>query len=282
MNGLENSLYEVYSTKKTAKELWESLDRKYRTENAGTKNIVVGRFLDYKMVASKTVISQAREFQLILHDISYEGMILSETFQVAALIEKLPLAWKEFKSYLKHKRKHMNIEELIVRLCIEEDNKNFEKRSSKQDVAKANLMEQGQNSRGKKNNKPNDKGFKFGPKGGISKKSFKFLSKCFNCNKSGHKSSDCRLLIKNRGQETNMMDDISKDVGDINLSAMVCFEQVTNGDKLFMGNSATSEIEDQGKVILKMTSAKELTLNNVLYVPDIYKNLVSGSLLNKH
>ena len=31
-----------------------------------------------------------------------------------------------------------------------------------------------------------------------------------------------------------------------------------------------------------MTSVKELTLNNVLYVPEIRKNLVSGSLLSKH
>ena len=35
-------------------------------------------------------------------------------------------------------------------------------------------------------------------------------------------------------------------------------------------------------MLLKMTSGKELTLNNVLYVPEIRKNLVSGSLLNKH
>ena len=33
---------------------------------------------------------------------------------------------------------------------------------------------------------------------------------------------------------------------------------------------------------LKMTSGKELTLNNVLHVPDIHKNLVSGSLLSKN
>ena len=31
-----------------------------------------------------------------------------------------------------------------------------------------------------------------------------------------------------------------------------------------------------------MTSRKELTLTNVLYVPKIRKNLVSGSLLNSH
>ena len=35
--------------------------------------------------------------------------MLSKTFQVAAIIEKLPLAWKDFKNYLKHKRNEMSI-----------------------------------------------------------------------------------------------------------------------------------------------------------------------------
>lgn len=60
------------------------------------------------------------------------------------------------------------------------------------------------------------------------------------------------------------------------------FEAIENGEKFFMENLATSEIKGQGKVVLKMTSGKELTLNNVLYVLKIHKNLVSGSLLNKH
>ena len=43
-----------------------------------------------------------------------------------------------------------------------------------------------------------------------------------------------------------------------------------------------SKVDGQEKVIVKMTSGKELTLNNVLHVPDIRKNLVSGSLLSKN
>ncbi|GJW51718.1 probable BOI-related E3 ubiquitin-protein ligase 3 [Tanacetum coccineum] len=46
-------------------------------------------------------------------------------------------------------------------------------------------------------------------------------------------------------------------------------------------NSATADIKGEGDVILKMTSEKELKLTNVLYVPEIRKNLVSGWLLNK-
>ena len=74
----------------------------------------MGRFLDYKMVDSKTVVSQVQELQVILHEIHVEGMMLSETFQVAAIIEKLPPAWKDFKNYLKHKRKEMSIEDLVI------------------------------------------------------------------------------------------------------------------------------------------------------------------------
>ena len=45
-------------------------------------------------------------------------MILSETFQVAAIIDKLSLAWKDFKNYLKHKRNEMSIKDLIIGLSL--------------------------------------------------------------------------------------------------------------------------------------------------------------------
>ena len=58
------------------------------------------------------------------------------------------------------------------------------------------------------------------------------------------------------------------------------FEPTETEEKVFMGNSTTLEIKGQGKVIFKMTFGNELTLRNVLYVPEIRKNLVSSLLLN--
>ena len=46
MNTLTNSLYNVYLDKKSTKELWKSLDRKYKIENVRAKKFVVDRFLD--------------------------------------------------------------------------------------------------------------------------------------------------------------------------------------------------------------------------------------------
>ena len=93
--------------------------------------------------------------------------MLSETFQVAAIIEKLPPSWKNFKSYLKYKRKEMSIEDLVIILRTEEDNRGSEKKMAHNpNEAKANFMEHGQSSKFKKgNNKGKDT--KLGPKEGI-------------------------------------------------------------------------------------------------------------------
>ncbi|XP_075478762.1 uncharacterized protein LOC142519607 [Primulina tabacum] len=270
LNGLADSLYNVYCEKKTAKELWESLDRKYKIEDAGAKKFLVGRFLDFKMVDSKPVISQVQEIQVILHEIHAEGMTLSESFQVTSIVEKLPAAWKDFKNYLKHKRKEMNIEELIVRLRIEEDNKSSERRLFSPVSAKTNVVEHGQSSK-KRNFSPSNKKLNLRPKGGVSKK--KFSGKCYNCDSMGHKASECKKPKRNR--EVNMVENISQEVSNMNLCAVisevnlvgsnprewwidtgatrhVCsdkemfatLEESMNGEKLFMGNFAT--FRDQG------------------------------------
>ncbi|XP_021991764.1 uncharacterized protein LOC110888547 [Helianthus annuus] len=180
LNGLVDTMYNVYFKAKTAKELWESLDRKYKTEDAGTKKFVVAKFLDFKMIDSKTVMSQVQELRVILHDIHAEGMMLSETFQVAAMIEKLSPSWVDFKNYLKHKRKEMTIEDLV---------------GKNKDSGKG-----GKKGHGKRSN--------LGPKGGVGKK--KFQGTCNNCQKQGHKASECKLPKKENDRQVNMVHEVDK------------------------------------------------------------------------
>ena len=156
---------------------------------------------------------------MIIHEIHVEGIVLGESFQVAAVIEKLSPAWKDFKNYLKHKRKEMSMEDLVVRLRIEEDKKESDKKGVHTSTkVKENFVELGQGSKVKKHNK--GKSSKLGPKGGVSMKQ-KFIGKCFNCGKQGHKSSDCRLSKRNKPKEANVVDDISKDLFDIDLIAVI-------------------------------------------------------------
>ena len=163
LNSLHDSLYEVYSVFKTAKDLWKSLDKKYKTEDGGSKKFLVVRFLDFKMVDSKTFVKQVEELYILFHEIAAEGMSINEAFLVAAVIEKLPEGWKDFKNYLKHKKKEMSLEDLITRLRIEEGNRGSAR--AVDTSAKANLAEyKGPKAKKQKNEQ------KLGPKGGIAKK----------------------------------------------------------------------------------------------------------------
>lgn len=54
-----------------------------------------------------------------------------------------------------------------------------------------------------------------------------------------------------------------------------------DGKYVFMGNSSKVLVLGYGKVHLKLTSGKNLALENVLYDPDVRRNLISGALLNK-
>ena len=60
LNGLLDSLYNVYITMKTAKELGESLDQKYKYEDVGAKKFLVRLFLNFKMMDFKIVVSQVQ------------------------------------------------------------------------------------------------------------------------------------------------------------------------------------------------------------------------------
>ncbi|KAL6335103.1 hypothetical protein AAG906_026483 [Vitis piasezkii] len=205
LNGLDNTMYNVYSQVKTAKELCESLEKKYKTKDAGMKKFIVGRFLDYKM---------------------------------------------DFKNYLKHKHKEMRLEDLIVRLKIEEDNCVFDKKVRKHLMeSKANLVE---------------------PKANKKIKHF------------GHRAKDCRLKGQSKENKARVIEE--EELANM-FSTLVLFEAnmvPVNGRNLIMGNSATSRVVRIGKVVLKMTSGKELVLTDVLHVPDIHKNLVFGSMLSKN
>nr|XP_016467957.1 PREDICTED: uncharacterized protein LOC107790539 [Nicotiana tabacum] len=171
---LEDGLYNVYSVMKISRELWNALEKKYKTEDARLKKFVATKFLNFKMVDDKSVITQVQELQL-------------------------PPLWKDFKNYLKHKHKEMTLEDLIVRLWIEEDNKATKKKSHGNSIIMgANIVEEASTSNRKRKK---SSGLKNYP----SKKKFK--GNCYNCEKVRHKVVDCRAPKKDKKKsQTNMVE----------------------------------------------------------------------------
>ncbi|KAI5429265.1 hypothetical protein KIW84_034041, partial [Lathyrus oleraceus] len=56
---------------------------------------------------------------------------------------------------------------------------------------------------------------------------------------------------------------------------------VEDGSVLYMGDDHLAPVEGKGNVVLEFSSGKTITLFNVLYVPKLRKNLISGPVLNK-
>ena len=56
---------------------------------------------------------------------------------------------------------------------------------------------------------------------------------------------------------------------------------VEDGKVLYMGNTSTIDIKGIGQVQFVFTSKKSVTINDVYYVLEVRKNLISGFLLNK-
>ncbi|CAL8988835.1 unnamed protein product, partial [Prunus brigantina] len=88
--------------------------------------------------------------------------------------------------------------------------------------------------------------------------------------------------------ETNMVSDFSDWWIDTGATRHICgdramfstYQKIDGDEHLYMGNSSASAVMGKGKVFLKFTSGKELTLLDVLHVPEIRKNLVSGPILS--
>jgi len=103
LNGLDNTLYDIYSYISSENSLWEVLDWKYKAENVimKKKNIVDG-FLNFEIIDSRIIIIWVQDFILILYDIHAEKIVMDKSFQMAIIIENFLPSWKYFKNYLKY------------------------------------------------------------------------------------------------------------------------------------------------------------------------------------
>jgi hypothetical protein len=311
---MPNNLFDLFFMDKSAKGIWAKLEKKYGADDAGNRKYVTGKWLQFQMVDDKPITEQVHEYENLVADVVNEGMKMCEILQANVLIEKFPPSWSDFRNHLKHKKKDFTLQELISYMRTEEANRLKDKyHSAPQYFSNANLVESAGGSvrnRFNKGKKPMQNKWR------DQKHDHKVHKKtlmCYVCGKTGHKAYQCPLRkdtnAKRDGQsskpqanlaedkeiiaavvvEANLVNNITEWVLDTGATRHICatkelfqeFEEATDGDIVYMGNSATAGVCGKGKILLKLTSGKTLALSNVLFVPSMRRNLVSGALLNK-
>ncbi|GJY37962.1 zinc finger, CCHC-type containing protein [Tanacetum coccineum] len=213
LNGMSDSLFDVYTNVESAKELWDSLESKYMAEDSSSK-----KFL------------------------------------------------KDFKHTLKHGKDDLSLVQLGSHLHIEESLRAQDSDKGKgKEVGgpSVNMTEEGKNKHNKQN-----KGKKRSSKNNSGSSPNKKPKS--ECGKTGHFKRDCRSGNKknvNAGGSGKGSKDHSQDQED--------------GFVLYMGDDHFTLVYGKGSVVLEFSSGKSITLFNVLYIPKLRKNLISGPVLNK-
>ncbi|GAV60169.1 UBN2_2 domain-containing protein [Cephalotus follicularis] len=96
LNTLSDRLYDLFTEMKSAKEIWTVLEFKYKAEEECTNKYLIAKYFDFKMVDTKSVLEQVHELQVIVNKIRGRKIVLPESFQVGAIIAKLPPSWKDY------------------------------------------------------------------------------------------------------------------------------------------------------------------------------------------
>ena len=309
---MTTSLYMIHSKSKNAKDIWDALKSKYGTDDFGTKKYACSRWLNFRMTDDKPVLDQVHEYENLCADIIAEGMKFCDQFQANCLLEKLPPSWQNYVHSMKHKQKDFTLQELVSGIKIEEQNRIQTKgKSQDHSSSTANLVES-KNAGYNKGSKGKGSNQLHGTRQANNnfKGNRQFKGNCFTCGKFGHIAKDCRQghgpnnkAKENKAQanlvedeiiaavvsEVNLVSNVTEWVLDTGATRHICsskemfkeYEKVSEGECVFMGNSSTVSVLGKGKVFLKLTSGKTIALQNVLHVPDIRRNLISGALLNK-
>jgi hypothetical protein len=65
-----DSLFDIYQSKSTAKDVWDALKAKYLLEDATSKKFLASKFMNYRIVDVRPVVEQFNEILHILSQFS--------------------------------------------------------------------------------------------------------------------------------------------------------------------------------------------------------------------
>ncbi|KAL0287408.1 UNVERIFIED_CONTAM: hypothetical protein Scaly_2765200 [Sesamum calycinum] len=274
---MNNILFDLFVNQKSAKEIWNTLETRYGGDDAGRKNYVVGKWLQFHMADNKPIMDQVHEYGNLVADVS------------------------EYRNHLKHKKQDLNLQELIFHMRTEEANHLKDKEISNSSIFfKANLVESSTSSKDRLQPKGNkfqkgrqQKTFK-GNDGKIQKNKVS----CYCCGKLGHKAYQCfqmkdqqktshkppsqsRPQINLTEQEeviaavivkANLMENKTDWILDTGASKQFYsnkelfqdFEEARDGECVFMGNSTTAGVMAIYDLIIHQMDVKTTFLNGDL------------------
>ena len=121
LNTLSDRLYDLYTSMNSPKKIWNALEAKYKTEKVSTNKFIIQKYFDYKMLDNISILDQVHELQILVNKLRDLWINILESFQVGAIIAKLPPSWNNFRKKFSHMSEDLTLEQFGHHLQIEEE-----------------------------------------------------------------------------------------------------------------------------------------------------------------
>ncbi|KAL0340533.1 UNVERIFIED_CONTAM: Retrovirus-related Pol polyprotein from transposon TNT 1-94 [Sesamum radiatum] len=214
----------------------------------------------YKMVDDRSVAEQTHEIINLEHALADAEMKLLEKFLVMSIVDKFPKSWENFGMTLKHQKRRLSLDDLMIAISIEEEHRN---QTHKMPVGHwAKLC-------------PNKKA-----------KTRQAVVNMVVGGSSGASTSGAMEGYVSVQPELLTIYEPCDWLIDTGANVHVCADkslfvsyQAITGKTVSMGNSSTAEVLGIGSVDLKFPSGCILSLKRVHHVPTVRRNIISGSVI---
>lgn len=277
----------------TSKAMKEKLDSIYCQKSEVNKLMAHEKFHQYRMDPNDSVAKHVAKIENLAQQIKDCGDSVSETAIVTKILNTLPQKYRNVRqAWLSMDERKQTVKNLTARLQDEEQSLTILE-EEQEALATMTLNT-------KKKSTPN----------AAKKKRFPF--KCFSCHKRGHMSKDCYVLKQSnqtkysestRRNETALNTEIEElnitqcdDIWilDSGASAHMSyrrdyfseFKVLESPSYVYLGNSKSLEVKGKGTVkIQKLIDGHwfDSYIQDVLFIPDLRKNLISeGVLTNRN
>nr|GEV70857.1 hypothetical protein [Tanacetum cinerariifolium] len=151
LSTLTDRLYDLYTPMTSAREIWNSLEKKYTAEKEGAHKFITFKFFEFAMEDNVSILDQVHEFLILVSKFKNLNIKIPENLLVGAIITKLPSSWHNYRKKLMHTSEDFTLDQIQKHLRIEEETRIREKNLNGASSSKVNYVDSGKNNKG--NNK---------------------------------------------------------------------------------------------------------------------------------
>ncbi|KAK2983980.1 hypothetical protein RJ640_027305 [Escallonia rubra] len=300
------------SKEKTIAAVMKALEKLYEKPSASNKVFLMKKLFNMKMSENSSVVDHLNDFNGVTNKL--ESVVINFDDEIRALLFmcSLPDSWNNLVTTVSNSTISgtLTLNDVVSSVMNDE----MRRKTIGDGISSSTALSV--ESRGRQNNKQNNRGRS--PTRGRSKSRGKSKSKgrtivCWNCNKEGHEKNDCTEPKKKNGaggrqgddEGANMVSSNKRAYDDLCLSATVddnfkvwyvdsgasihctphrdCFSDYVHGDyeHVTVGNGYRCNIVGKGKVKIKLSNGGTLILTDVRHIPELQKNLISVSGLDR-